>query len=202
MIKRVTLFLALFIGAMQLQAQTPAFDELRSRFDDGLVFKAAFTHTFYDDYTGDSETTSGNIWIDKVGYKVDAENQLLVVDGTLSTVYESGRNRVIISEYSADEDDFAPSQLLSGIDETYSENEEKLDNGNTRITLVTDDDFAAYLKVEIELNSKRIPVKITAYDFGDNINTTRFNKGIFVQRSEDLFVVDYPDDAEIVDMRY
>lgn len=185
-----------------VQAQTPVFDQLRDKFDQNLVFKAAFEHTYIDSYTEESINSSGLIWIDNAGYKLESEDQLIVVDGETSTVYDGLRNRIIVSEYDAEEDDFAPSRMLSGIDETYTASEKPLDNGSTEITLVTEDDFAVFIQVEIVIDRNLKPVKITAYDIADNIIITSFTNGEFETRDANTFKLEYPEGAEIVDMRF
>lgn len=195
-------FLGIIISIQQVQAQSSAFVELKTRFDEGAVFHASFNHTYTDAYTNETTTSKGLIWIDQAGYKLESEDKIIVVDGETSRVYEGARNRIIISEYDPEEDDFAPSRMLSGIDETYTSNEKKLPNGNTLITLLTDDDFATFITVEIEVNTKLEPVKITAYDFAENLIVTSFSNGKFERLTDETFNLDYPEDAEIVDMRY
>lgn len=198
----LSLIFGLIISIQFVQAQSPAFTELKTRFDESAVFYADFQHTYIDAYTNESTNSEGKIWIDQVGYKLESEDKIIVVDGEISRVYEGARNRLIVSKYDAEEDDFAPSRMLSGIDETYTSSEEKLDNGNTLISLETEDDFATFLKVEIEINDALEPVKITAYDFADNLIITTFSNGTFERLTDETFSLDYPEDAEIVDMRY
>ena len=183
-------------------AQSSAFDELRSKFADGQVFNASFEHTYTDSYTNETSTSIGEIWIDQVEYKLEGEHQLILVDGELSKVYDELRNRLIISEYDPDEDDFAPSRMLSGLDDTYTPSQENLENGNTLIILSTDDDFETYTRVEIEVNSNLEPLRLTAYDFAENVLITTFQNGEFIDKDEELFKLDYPNDAKIVDMRF
>lgn len=190
------------LSGSYVQAQTPVFDQLRDKFDQNLVFKAAFEHIYIDSYTEESINSSGLIWIDKAGYKLESEDQLIVVDGETSTVHDGLRNRIIVSEYDAEEDDFAPSRMLSGIDETYTASEKLLDNGSTEITLLTEDDFAVFIQVEIVVDRNLEPVKITAYDIADNIIITSFTNGEFETRDANTFKLEYPEGAEIVDMRF
>ncbi|SMO69731.1 LolA family protein [Gracilimonas mengyeensis] len=198
--------LLLFFGVMlisttSLIAQTPNFDQLKERFESGEVFVADFNHTYTDSYTGESVSSSGNIWIDKNRYKLQSEGQTVVVDGKFSRVYDMNRNRVIIDYYEPEDDDFAPSRMLSGIDSTYTVSEESLRN-QTKITLESTDDFAVFVQVEIMLDRQNRPVKITAWDISDNEIVTRFEEGKFVGSQSGLFELEYPADAEVVDMRY
>lgn len=191
-------FLLLTTG---LLAQTPNFDQLKDRFDSGEVFSAQFDHTYSDSYTGEVVSNSGSIWIDKVRYKLQSEGQTVVVDGENSRVYDPNRNRVIIDTYYPENDDFAPSRMLSGIDSTYSVSERVIDN-RTKVTLTSNDDFAVFVKVEILLDAQLRPLEIKAWDISDNEIVTTFTDGSFQQPEAGLFQLSYPDNAEIVDMRY
>ncbi len=196
------MLIGLISVSQNLQAQSPVFEELKTRFQEGSVFHADFQHTYTDAYTEETSTSDGLIWIDQNGYKLESEDKIIVVDGELSQVYEAFRNRLIVSEYDPEEDDFAPSRMLSGLDDTYTASQERLSNGNTLIKLITQDDFATFLTVEIEVSSNLEPLKITAYDFADNVIITTFTNGRFENSTEDTFKLDVPEDAEIVDMRF
>lgn len=198
---RLLIFFMLMGLSAPLSAQTN-FEKLRAKFDAGEVFEAAFQHTYLDSYTQESTNSEGTVWINEIGYKLESESQTIVVDGELSTVYDGSRNRVIISEYEVEEDDFAPSRMLSDLDETYSASEKVMEDGHTLITLVTEDDFAAFNQVEIEIDAELKPLKITAYDIADNIIITTFSNGRFVADNGSIFELSYPEDAEIIDMRY
>ena len=185
-----------------LSAQT-AFEQLRAKFNDDRTFYAEFQHTYLDSYTEESTNSTGEFWINTTSYKLTSEQQIIVVDGELSQVYDANRNRVIISEYEAEDDDFGVlSRMLREEDDDYTSTESELENGNTLITLTTDDDFATYLTVEIEVDRSLQPIKITAYDIADNIIITTFSRGGFFDLEPSTFVFTHPEDAEIVDMRY
>ncbi|MEX0844407.1 MAG: outer membrane lipoprotein carrier protein LolA, partial [Balneolaceae bacterium] len=197
----LTIIVVIMISSTALLAQTPNFDQLKQRFDAGQVFSAVFDHVYTDSYTGETVTSDGSIWIDKVRYKLQSEGQTIVVDGETSRVYDPNRNRVIVDTYYPEDDDFAPSRMLSGIDSTYSVSEEKAGN-NTNITLQSDDDFAVFIRVEILIDSSLRPLRITAWDISDNEIVTTFSNGKFQKPEDGLFQLHYPEDAEIVDMRY
>lgn len=124
-----------------------------------------------------------------------------MVDGENSRVYDPNRNRVIIDTYYPEDDDFAPSRMLSGIDSTYTVSEER-DGNQTKISLTTDDDFAVFVEVEILLDAQLRPLEIKAWDISDNEIVTAFTNGDFQQPKSGLFELSYPNNAEIVDMRY
>ncbi len=198
------LFLILTAGySLSAQAQsTPAFDELKAFFEEGYVFEAEFTHLYRDDFTGSEQLTEGRIWIGKNHYKIEGDNQQMVVDGEISRVYDGLKNRVIISEYIEEEDDFAPSRMLQGVDDTFTVSETELNNGNTEILLISDDPFSVFKEVKITVNSERNPLKIEAVDQVENELTTTFSSGVFVEESPEQFELDIPDDADIVDLRH
>ncbi len=202
-LKTSSLFsLLLIVFAVSVQAQTKVFPKLKANFENEKVFVADFEHVYYDSYTKESLTSEGKIWVSSDKYRLDSENQLLIVDGETSRVYDEVRNRVIVSDYSEEDDDFAPSRMLNGVDSTYTITEEKMTKGRTKIIMKTDDDFALYLTVEIVVNSEAIPVSITAYDFSENEIITTFKNGAFLLKNPELFELRYPQDAEIVDTRY
>lgn len=187
--------------SLTLQAQESPFGKLKEKFEQNRVFTAGFHHESIDSYTNDTVGSSGKIWVGQRRYKIRGNNQSVVVNGKTSIVYDDRRNRVIISKYEPAEDDFAPSRILNGIDSTFTvEVEEQRDN-QFYIRLVSDDPFAIYKKVEIFLSNELVPKKIRAVDPVDNIITTRFRNGKFIKTREDLFLLDYPNGAEVVDMR-
>lgn len=190
------------VQAFAAQDNTPNFDTLKSEFENNNVFVSDFTHQYEDAFTGETESAEGRIWIAKERYKVEGSSQLMVVDEDISRVYDGNKNRVIISDYVEEEDDFAPSRMLQGVDESYSVEESVGENGAATITLSSDDPFSIFKTVTIQLNESGDPVEIRAIDQADNSITTRFDNGGFTQPSNDLFEMDVPEDAERVDLRH
>ena len=182
-------------------AQDSPFTKLKEKFEEGQIFTADFHHESIDSYTEDTTSSNGWIWVGDQRYKVRTDLQSVVVNGKTSMVYDSNRNRVIISKYEPSEDDFAPSRILNGIDSTFTVNVEEWRDDQFYIQLSSDDPFAIYKKVEIFLSEDNIPQKIRAVDPVDNVITTRFEGGKFVSEQEQMFRLDYPDGAEVVDMR-
>lgn len=198
-----TLFLILvWLGSLlTANAQENTFSQLKQKFETGAIFNADFNHQSVDSYTQDTVTSRGEIWVGERQYKVQAQKQSVVVNGKTSMVYDENRNRVIVSKYEPEEDDFAPSRILNGVDSTFTVETEERQENQIYIRLASDDPFAIYKKVEIYLSTALIPQKIRAVDPVDNVITTIFDKGEFISRQEDMFLLEYPKDAEIVDMR-
>lgn len=195
----VTILLGM--GTAPTFAQQTPFDRLINKFRAGDVFHAVFQHQYVDSYTGDTVATNGTIWVGENEYKVQNDRQTVVVDGETSRVYDKSRNRVIISKYEPKEDDFAPSRFLNGTDTTYTIQKQKQTAGQTLIVLSSDDPFSIFQRVEITLGEALVPRKIFARDQADNLITTVFKSGSFMTPQDELFVLNYPTDAEIIDMR-
>lgn len=182
-------------------AQESPFAELKQTFENGAIFKADFQHQTVDSYTQDTVASKGEIWVGKNQYKVQSGPQTVVVDGKISKVYDERKNRLIISTYVPEEDDFAPSRILNGVDSTFAVQNEEKQSDEIYIQLTSDDSFAIYQEVEIFLSAELTPRKIVAVDPADNVITTTFEKGTFVDYNDGLFSLEYPDNAEVVDMR-
>lgn len=195
------LIFGFFVVAQAGYAQDAPFEQLKQKFENGQIFKADFNHKYVDSYTDETVENSGEIWVGENQYKVESPNQLVAVNGDISRVYDSERNRVIISTYVPEEDDFAPSRILNGIDSTYTIDEQEKKGDTYLITLSSDDPFALFQNVEITLNSNLVPLKIFVRDPADNLITTTFSGGSFINKRENIFELEYPANAEIIDMR-
>jgi outer membrane lipoprotein-sorting protein len=190
------------IGLHQAGAQnTPAFDQLKQSFEDGHIFHAEFTHRYEDSFTGETQQSEGVIWIGKEQYKIEGMDQIMVVDGEISRVYDGAKNRVIVSDYVEEEDDFAPSRMLQGVDDTYRVSETS-QNGQTEIVLHSDDPFSIFETVTILLDSNGHPKEINATDQAENVLVTSFSNGTFTEPTGGLFDLETPADAELIDLRY
>lgn len=202
--KFLRLFFLIFLCcsfAITTKAQDDPFARLKQKFQQDEIFNADFHHQSIDSYTQDTVASMGQIWVGESEYKVQTDHQSVVVNGKTSKVYDNNRNRVIISKYAPEEDDFAPSRILNGVDSTFTVQNQERRNNQIYIHLSSDDPFAIYKKVEIYLSTNLIPQKIRAVDPVDNIITTSFNQGQFIDPKEGMFVLNYPDSAEVVDMR-
>lgn len=198
-----TIFLLLVVlaPAVGFTQGTPQFDLLKQKFEDGLVFESDFIHEYNDTFTGDQQITEGRIWVGKEQYKMRSGESIMLVDGEISRVYDGTKNRVIISDYIEEEDDFAPSRMLQGVDDSYSV-QESIDDEQTVIELTSDDPFSIFLRVSIFLNSTGIPTRIVAIDQVENELITTFNEGEFIQKTPEIFQFQYPEDAEEIDLRH
>lgn len=185
-----------------LDAQTPRFDELKSKFETGQIFSADFRHQYNDAFTGEQTVTEGKIWIGKEKYRIEADNQVMVVDGDLSKVYNRTRNRLIISPYIEEEDDYAPSRMLQGVDDSYIVSEKSSDSGNPVILLENEDPFAVFEQVQITLDAEEMPREIEAIDQAENRLVTQFNNGRFIDQENSIFEMDISGSAEIIDLRH
>ncbi len=191
----------LLVYPVNLDAQTPAFDQLKQKFEEGYIFNAVFSHEYEDSYTGEHSQNQGEIWIGKDSYRVEGDEQIMIVDGEISRVYDGIRNRLLISDYDEEEDDFAPSRMLQGVDDSYNVEEVSV-NSETIIRLTSDDLFAIFISVEITIDDHGNPVLIRAVDQVENLLTTRFETGQFQEADPDLFRMEIPNNAERIDLRH
>jgi outer membrane lipoprotein-sorting protein len=196
----ITIIIGLGLPSLALGQQS-YFSDLKDTFEDGSIFKADFYHQTVDSYTQDTVASDGRIWVGGQKYRVEADNKSVVVDGETSMVYDENRNRVIISNYEPEDDDFAPSRILNGVDSTFTVQTQEKRDGEIYILLSSDDPFAIYKKVEIFLSNGLVPKKIEAVDPADNVITTTFSDGEFMEPEEGMFILSYPESAEKVDMR-
>lgn len=197
------LILSIPFGFQSAAAQdTPSFDQLKIMFENGLIFKAEFLHRYEDSFTGESQTSEGVIWIGKEQYKIVGSNQVMVVEGDVSRVFDETKNRLIISEYIEEEDDFAPSRMLQGVDSSYSVSERTLQNEEKEIILKSDDPFSIFEEVTILLDIDGRPAEISATDQAENRLMIRFSNGMFTEPEDGLFEIDTSQDAELIDLRY
>lgn len=195
------IFSFLFPAVISAQ-NTPVFDSLKQKFEQGMIFRADFSHRYEDSFTGETQQNDGEIWIGKDQYKIEGNNQVMVVDGDISRVYDATKNRVIVSDYVEEEDDFAPSRMLQGVDESYSISETAGSGNSTQITLKSDDPFSVFQIVTIRIDQEGRPAEIQAVDQAENQLTTRFQDGEFVEPKNNLFDLNEPENAEQIDLRY
>lgn len=199
------LLVLLFLSVPPEQAfgqDTPVFDRLKSKFEQAMIFRADFSHHYEDSFTGESQQNKGKIWIGKKQYKIEGNSQVMVVDGEISRIYDASKNRIIVSDYVEEEDDYAPSRMLQGVDESYSISETGGVGATTEITLSSDDPFSVFKTVTIMLNGDGLPTEIKAVDQAENLITTRFLDGDFIEPDQDLFKLNEPENAELIDLRY
>lgn len=203
-IKFLFLFSLFFIGYFHngYGQNTPEFDRLKSAFEGNQVFTANFSHEYNDSFTGEQQITEGTIWIGKEQYKIEGNNQRMVVDGEFSRVYDETKNRVIISEYIEEEDDFAPSRMLQGVDSSYAVSEQSENGNQTLITLTSDDPFSVFREVFIYLDEAGNPLRIEAIDQAENSLITTFSSGRFIEAGPDTFELNIPEGAENIDLRH
>jgi len=181
---------------MGFQAVKPAsgLENLKAKLKSGQVFQATITHSFIDTFTSDTLFTIGKIWIYQGGYRLESENRIIAVNDSISKVYNSIKEQLIISPYSAIEDDFAPSRFIQA-SETDFNIIEKANNDSTKwfVKLVSKDDFSLFTTIELTLDEWFGPVAVNANDQNGNVNTTLFTNAIWQDYDKKIQEIDYPD---------
>ena len=110
--------MALLLGD-PLLAQVNYLNLIQDNLRHGAILSAQFNHDFIDAYTQETSRNEGSIWIGLQQYRIETVGQIIVVNGELSKVLDRRRNRVIISEYDSELDDFAPSKIIGGLGNSY-----------------------------------------------------------------------------------
>jgi len=182
-------------------AQSPALNKLIDTLEQGNVLYTRFEHHTIDSFTGDTTANSGELWLTTNSYKVKTSTSLLLVDGDISKVYDKIKERLIISTYNPDEDDFAPSQLLREVQTEYNSIEQQRNGNSVTVTMSSDDLYATFKQVNIELNNNIVPQSIEAVDQADNRIRTHFSASKFVEISSEMFTLDYTAETKIIDLR-
>ncbi|TNE71820.1 outer membrane lipoprotein carrier protein LolA [bacterium] len=181
-------------------AQSKGLELIKKELKNGKALQAELVHTFIDTFTGDTSKSTGKVWIHKNGYRVESDDRIIAVFDSVSTVYSIVKNQVIISPYNKEDDDFAPSRFINATENEYKINEKKEKNV-WQIELINLDDFAVFRQILMLVDTKGFPMKITALDQQSNVNESAFTKSSYVSYSNKLKMVDYPESAEIVDLR-
>ncbi len=176
-------------------------DRVRQFFSEGKVLHAQMTHELIDSYTGETQVISGVLWISREKYKIQADYQVVLVNGDVSMVYNERQNKLIISEYEPEEDDFAPSRFFSDSDELFRVAGMTREGDRTEFTLLPEDPFEIFTEVKIRLNADLTPDMIRATDQMDNLLNTTFYEARYLEYSDDFFTMEYPESAEIIDLR-
>lgn len=181
-------------------AGTDALTTLKNRFNGGGVFRAEMSHTYVDAFSGDTTMTYGSIWLARDGYKIETANQVILVHKQVSRVYNRKQKKLILSRYSPEDDDFAPSRFLGTSAARFTARESR-SAGRTLIDLTFTDPFDLLRSARIELGSNSLPTVISAVDQADNRMSTRFEFGRFIADSTGVFRIQLPAGIETIDLR-
>ena len=180
---------------------SPALARLRQEFAREIMFRAELSHFFTDSFSGETTEVYGTIWFARDGYRIETPDQIIVVSGDVSTVLNIRQNRLILSHYDAEEDEFAPSRFFSRENDNYVSTDRTNPDGSTTIHIASDDPFDLFQHVEIRLNRDGNPVQIEAVDQMENTIRTMFRFGRFLPFDANQFTLTPPQGAEIVDLR-
>lgn len=193
--------MALLLGA-PLLAQVNYLNLIQDELRNGAILSAQFNYEFIDAYTQETSSNEGSIWIGWQQYRIETVGQIIVINGDLSKVLDRGRNRVIISEYDSELDDFAPSKIIGGLGNTYQVVNTKSWHNTQEFNLQSSDSFSTFEQMSIRIDSDLKPVDFSALDMGANRMRTSFSEVKYLTSSNNLFELIIPKSAEIIDMRY
>ncbi|NBW71023.1 MAG: outer membrane lipoprotein carrier protein LolA [Bacteroidetes bacterium] len=183
-------------------AQENYLEGVQQKIKEGNVFVASFDHQFTDGYTKEQSGSSGRVWLSWGQYRIETEGQIIVVDGKTSKVLDTNRNRVIISEYDSEFDDFAPSKILGGLGEEYRVESIKRRAQREEFILMSNDSFSAFETIEITIDKELFPREVKALDMGANLIEMKFSSANYQILDDHFFQLQIPKGAEVIDMRY
>lgn len=197
------LLILLFLNTVESTDSRQLLDQLGEKIRSGYVFEADMDHEFTDAFTQEVMVNNGRIWIGKNRYKVVTADQEISVEGNTSIVYNRAQNKVIISSYFPEEDDFAPSRFLGNISDTFDITEFSAPRGGiATLSLQSRDVFEMISKARIQIREADLsPISIYAEDQTDNIFLTRFTNGRFIPTDDAIFRLQWPATASVVDLR-
>lgn len=193
--------LSMLISGTLFFSIPPELSKLQERFFEGEVFYAEMTHIITDAYTSDAHITEGTLWISKTKYKIISDDQWVLVDGEASYVYNKHQNKLLIGHYEPLEDDFAPSRFFTGSETPFHTKKTERKGGRVTIHLEPHDPFEIFTSVTILLDEELTPLKISAIDQMENHLETTFQNPHFLAGSDTLFVIQHPENAEVIDLR-
>jgi outer membrane lipoprotein-sorting protein len=194
--------LALMLVIQSVEAaDSPALRSLKAQFTAEALYRAELSHHFTDSFTGETTDVYGTIWFGRDAYRIDTPDQVVIVSGDVSTVWNRRQNRVIISQYVADDDEFAPSRFFTGDHGAFNSEDVRQEHGGTMIQIRSDDPFELFSEVRIFVDNDGRPIRIEAVDQMENQVRTEFRFGRFERFSSELFEPDYPAGTEVVDLR-
>ncbi|AXJ00595.1 Outer membrane lipoprotein-sorting protein [Cyclonatronum proteinivorum] len=184
-------------------ADTPmVLARLGERIQAGEVFTARMQHRFLDGFTQEEVSSEGQVWVGADSYKIATDTQLISVEGRVSTVLNIQPNQLIISQYTPEEDDFAPSRFLGSYQDRFTVSRVEEEGRFTVVTLVATDPFELITLARITLDTNSLlPHEMYAEDLNENQFFITFEDGALTEAAEDTFRFTWPEAAEIIDLR-
>jgi outer membrane lipoprotein-sorting protein len=187
---------------------SPTLERMRDRISMGQIYHARFESVYFDSFTLDSSVVQGTLWLGEEGYRVETDQQTLVVSGSVSRVWDADRNRVILSDYREEEDDFAPSVVLSDQDDDMQARDVRI-AGGVAVELVSKDPYANLREIRLEVRNGDLPYRATSVDPAENRTVTRLIGSAWLMPGapggkavpSGLFSLEIPPGAEVVDLR-
>jgi hypothetical protein len=189
-------FVNLFLWMLLQPAATTRFQEnLRN----GQVFESVLSISEKSAETRQTVSYEARLFLAADGYRLEAEGRVYVVSGNESRVFEKTENRLIISEYLEDEDDFAPARYLGGVPDGYTANEQKSKNGAT-VSFKTSNEALRFKEVQVIFDLAGLPKKLEAKDHWGGQVSISFKNASF-SRQTSWKIIEVPANSERIDLR-
>lgn len=191
----------LFINLLWVGAnlQTGVLAEFQRKLQDGQILRTSLEISEKSAETRQTTVHTAELWLAADGYRLETGDRTYLVKGNESRVFEKTENRLIISEYVQEDDDFAPARYLSGIPEGYKAQEKK-SGASVSVVFKTTDKALTFKDVTTVFSAAGLPAKLHANDAWGGSITIQFKNAAF-SSAGDWSQLKTPETAEIIDLR-
>jgi hypothetical protein len=170
---------------------------LRTRIQQGELLESQFSMHWINAEGILEQQAKGLLILWKDGYRIESgESQRLVYEG-LSRVIDHQQQQFIVSEYLAEDDDFAPARLL---DSTYLASFELSSPKVNHLLWKTQDPFETFKELEIVLKQGFV-YQMNATDQLDNQIRLQLSQNQWVAPDSNFFILQAPKEYRRVDLR-
>lgn len=173
------------------------FKAFKQQISSGNHFSARFSMQWINAQGNTEQQAFGTLVLWKDGYRIDSDQNERVVFQQLSEVIDHQQQQYIISDYIAEDDDFAPAKILQ--EDYLSAFEQDSPTPNT-INWRTEDPFETFRRLRIRFENA-LPGEIEAYDQLDNRILLFLDEMKWVEVDSNLYHIDIPSDYRKIDLR-
>lgn len=216
-------FIYCFVCLMCLSAVAPLqadergaeiIERLQKKFDGLKTLSARFTRQYYWQIMDQKSEIKGHLYVERPKrFRFETQTQTVVTNGEMTWNYAPKNEQVLISDYSATQNDRSPEKLLfdlillGGYAESYSPayiGEKKIDNKDCRVVELTAKLEDTYIhRIRLWIDKRQWVVRQVEYrDLHENLTTYELSDlEIGKQINEETFQFRIPKNVEVVDLR-
>jgi outer membrane lipoprotein-sorting protein len=174
--------------------------EFNQKIDQNLVFTARVDVKSVHPQHKKPTLANGTFFLFKDGYRLELEDRIFLIVKNESRVWELDQKRLIVSAYTAEEDEFAPSAMLRD-DGTRFTRTEKKNKKRTTVNLKAIDDFESIRKATVEFDEKGMPLSIEAVTSAGETLTIAFKDTKIIPLNANMLAFSPSETFELIDLR-